>query len=175
MSTKPGTPTQKASEDETGPDAEKNARKRKQRKRQRPNPVELETQRQKQAARRPLARVLNGTKTVFAVGLWSMFSFAHVAVTAPYVSYPYAQSVTVSFVLMAAVLLHLWPTRTPQWRTLFWAYWIFGGVGGLLLYLSSGPMSLTVAWLVTFLFVLIRMNQNGRVLVGLIREWKELR
>lgn len=175
MSTEPETPMQKASDDSSKPGVGAFARWRKQMRGKQPNPVQAEARRQKQAARRPVTRIINIIKTVIAVSLWSMFSFAHVAVTAPYISYPYAQGVTVSFALMSAVLLHLWPTRTPQWRTLFWGYWIFGAVGALLLYLTLGPMALTIAWIVTFLFVLLRMNQNGRILLGLIREWREIR
>lgn len=139
------------------------------------NPVEREKQRLRSERRGPLHGVLNGVKTVLAVLVWIALGGIHVVAVAPYVSYVYAQGALFGMVASSAILLHLWPPRTPQWRTLFWLFWITGMVGSTLLMLGAGRMALTVATLVGFGFVLLRLNQNGRKLVGLVQDWRTLR
>ena len=94
---------------------------------------------------------------------------------APYASYVYAQGALFGMAVSSAVLIHLWPTRTPQWRTLFWAFLITSATGAMLLPLGAGRMALTGATLAGFGFVLLRMNQNGRKLMELVNDWRVLR
>lgn len=150
-------------------------RAREEKKTKRADPVRDESKRQHREATAPIRRVLNLGKTALAAILWAMCTPAQVMVIAPYVSYTYAQGVLLCITLMAAILLHLWPPRTAQWRTLFWMFWIIGGVGAIVLYLGGGSASVTLAAVAAVAFMFLRMNQNGRKLVGLIRDWRALR
>lgn len=120
-------------------------------------------------------RLLNAAKTVAAVVMWIVVGSIQVGVIAPYVSYAYAQGMLSSLALSSAILLHLWPSRTPQWRTLFWTFWLTGGTGATLLLLGAGTMALTATTIVGFTFVALRVNQNGRKIVRLVRDWWTLR
>lgn len=145
-------------------------------KRDRPlNPVEREQKRLKAEYRSPTRGVVNAVKTVLAVLVWTVLGGVQVVVVAPYVSYPYAQGALFGMAVSSAVLLHLWPPRTPQWRTLFWAFWITGLVGSTLLLMGAGRMALTGATVAGYGVVLLRMNENGRKLVSLFKDWRALR
>lgn len=172
MSTKRKTPVRQAFGSRNPSEAQSTVRSRSKTRR---DPVKQEAKRQRRENPTPLRRALNGGKTLLALFVWAAVSPAQVVAVAPYIGYAYAQSVLVSFALMSAILLHLWPTKTPQWRTLFWAFWITGGIGTVLLFSGMGPMALTIATLAAFVFVLLRMNQNGRKLVGMIQDWRMLR
>lgn len=139
------------------------------------HPVYEETRRQRKEYGTPVGKALNFVKTAVAVIAWVAVSPLQVAAIAPYISWPYAQGLLVSIAVMSAALVHLWPTRTPQWRTLFWAFWLTGAVGAPVLYLGGGPNAVVAGALAACIFVFLRMNQNGRKLVGLIRDWRELR
>lgn len=174
MSTKRKNPAGEASgAQKPGTSLAERARKFKKRKRR--SPVQEEARRQRRETTAPLRRGVNLGKTVLATLLWAMLIPVQITVIAPYISYPYVQGVVISIAVMSAILLHLWPTRTPQWRTLFWAFWITGAVGSITLYLGGGSSAVTVAALAASAFVFLRMNQNGRKLVGLIRDWRILR
>jgi len=123
----------------------------------------------------PWGRALNGLKTAAATFVWIVIGPIQVAMISPYVSYTYAQAMLSSLAVSSAILLHLWPSRTPQWRTLFWAHWVTGFAGGALLLMEAGTMALTVATIVGFGFVALRVNQNGRKLVRLVQDWRTLR
>lgn len=174
MSTKRKNPAGEASGTQE-PGAAHAERTRKVRTRKRLTPVQEEVRRQRRETTSPIRRGLNLGKTVLATLLWAMLSPVQIMVIAPYISYPYVQGVVISIAIMSAILLHLWPTRTPQWRTLFWAFWITGAVGSITLYFGGGSSAVTIAALAASVFVFLRMNQNGRKLVGLIRDWKVLR
>lgn len=149
--------------------------------RQQETPVERELRRQRQlekAERRKHSKlhyVLNILKTVATLTVWAWLTpFLMVAVT-PYVNYWYAETTLFGMAICSAILVHVWPTRTPQWRTLFWMFWIIAGVGSTLLYLGAGTMSLTASVLAGFIFVLLRINENGRKLWTMIQDWRQLR
>lgn len=137
--------------------------------------MQEEARRQKKEHGTPVSKGLNVLKTAIALLVWTAVSPLQVAAIAPYVSWPYAQGLLVSIAVMSAILVHLWPTRTPQWRTLFWAFWITGAVSSPILYLGGGPNAVVAGALAACAFVFLRTNQNGRKLVGLIRDWRELR
>lgn len=145
------------------------------------SPVEL-ARREYRARRRaewwqrsPLRPILNVVKTVLVLLLWTAFTPYLMIAVSPYVAYGYAQTTLFGLVLSSAILLHVWPTRTPQWRTLFWLFWLVAGVGSILLQLGAGTSALTSAVLVGFLFVLLRINQNGRKLLQQVRDWRAMR
>ena len=81
----------------------------------------------------------------------------------------------VGLAFFAAISAHLWPTRTPQWRTVFWAFIIsilvgaFGLLGGL------GRFALDLSLLLTILFVILRLNQNARRLLHLVKAYRVTR
>lgn len=174
MSTKRKTPEGEAS-DAKSSEASPSARLPRRPKTKRSNPVRDEVRRQRREASEPFRKGMNLAKTLLTAFIWLAITPLQVATIAPYVSYPHAQTVIASIVLMSVILLHLWPTRTPQWRSLFWAFWITGITGGTSLYFGAGPSSVTIAGLAASIFVLIRVNQNGRRLVRLVRDWRLLR
>lgn len=139
------------------------------------DPIREEVRRQRRESTTPLKKGLNFVKTLVTAFLWLSAVPLQVATIAPYVSYMYAQVVLACIIVMSVILLHLWPTRTPQWRTLFWAFWITGAVGSAFLYLGAGTTSVTASALAATLFVLLRMNQNGRRIVRMIQDWRMLR
>lgn len=167
-------PTQKASVTPTRPGAGIHSRFTSQQ-RKPATPVEREKQRLREERHGPLAGALNLAKTVLAVFVWTVLGGIQVIAVAPYSSYTYAQGALFGMAVSSAILLHLWPTRTPQWRTLFWAFWITGMVGSSLLVMGAGRMALTGATIAGYGFVLLRMNQNGRKLVELVKDWRALR
>lgn len=138
-------------------------------------PVDREKRRIRKSRPGPAHSALNGAKTLLAVFIWTVLSSVQVVIVAPYASYVYAQGALFGMAVSSAVLIHLWPTRTPQWRTLFWAFLITSATGAMLLPLGAGRMALTGATLAGFGFVLLRMNQNGRKLMELVNDWRVLR
>lgn len=174
MSTKRKTPEGEASDTKTS-EASPFTRLRRRKTSKRTDPIRDEVRRQRRESTATARKGLNFAKTFLAAFLWLSATPLQVAAIAPYISYLYAQSVIACIVVMFVILLHLWPTRTPQWRTLFWAFWITGAVGGVCLYLGAGTVSVTLAALASSLFVLIRVNQNGRRIVGMIQDWRMLR
>lgn len=89
---------------------------------------------------------------------------------APYVSYVSTYSMSLALMVVSAVVVHLWPTRTAQWRTLVWLFVLTGLVGVVLLPLV-GASAPPVAAVVGAVFVGVRANQNGRKFVGMVRDW----
>lgn len=138
-------------------------------------PVRREQRRRREARPSALREAINIAKTAAAALVWTVLGGIQVAAISPYVSYVYAQGMLFGMALSSAILLHLWPTRTPQWRTLFWAFWITGMTGSVLLMMGGGRMALTSATIAGYGFVLLRMNQNGRKLVELVKDWRAMR
>lgn len=139
-----------------------------------PDPVAAERARLRRERPQTWATVGQFVKTALALFAWFLVSPVHVQVISPYATYVGAQAMLNALAISAAVLLHLWPPRTPPWRTLFWLLCLTGVTGSTLLMLGAGTVSLTGATIVGFGFVALRVNQNGRKLVQLIRDWRRL-
>ena len=75
----------------------------------------------------------------------------------------------------AALGAHAWPTRTPPWRTLAWTFAITIGLGSNLSLLGMGRLAVTISMLAGALFILLRLNENGRKIVGLVKASREAR
>lgn len=107
--------------------------------------------------------------------LWLCTLPVYVAFVSPYISYGYATIVMAGTALTAGALLHLWPSKTAPWRTLLWAYLLMAFAGSTLLQLGAGTLALTASAILGVVFVGVRVNQNGRKLVGMIQDWRALR
>lgn len=114
-------------------------------------------------------------RTLLMALLWLGFTPIYVALVAPYSVYTSAQTMCVGLVIASALSVHLWPTQTSPWRTLLWAAVLSGITGATLLPLGMDRGALMAATLVGFAFVALRVNRNGRRLVGLIRTWRAVR
>jgi len=75
----------------------------------------------------------------------------------------------------AAVGAHVWPTRTPPWRTLFWTWCITIGLGSNLALLGLSRLSLTLSMIVGLGFILLRLNENGRRIGRLVKTSRQVR
>lgn len=158
-----------AGSDISGGDHADDGRKRQTKRSRSSDPVRTELRRRRFQKLKKLEPFFQIVKTLIAVLIWVTVMPLYVGIISPYVSYNYAFGATTFLVIPAAMLLHLWPPRTPPWRTLFWAFLIMAMTGALLLTLGLGTMALTVTTIVGYGFVALRINQFGRKLVGL---WK---
>lgn len=128
-------------------------------------------------ASRTIRRVLfpQWLRTVLVATLWLGITPVYVGLIAPFSVYSSAQTMCVGLVISSAISVHLWPPKTSPWRTLLWAAMLSVMTGATLLPLGMGRNALMAATLVGFVVVALRVNQNGRRLVGLIRTWRTLR
>lgn len=139
-------------------------------------PVEQERQRRRADTRARIdRRFLQPAKTIIAATVWLGISPLYISTIAPYVSYWYASLLLPGLVVASAVLLHLWPSRTPPWRSLVWCFFLMGAVGSLLLQMGAGTMALTAAALAGTTFMGLRINQNGRKLWHMVQDWRAFR
>ena len=114
-------------------------------------------------------------RTFLLVFLWLGSVPLYVSLIAPYVAYRSATIMTVGLAIFSGLATHLWPTRTPPWRTVAWA-WVASMVAGMtVLPLGWGRYSITVATIVGFAIVIGRANQNMRRLINLFKTWRVMR
>lgn len=114
-------------------------------------------------------------RTALVTLLWLGSVPVYVQLISPYVTMRSAVSMAVGLAMFAGIAPHLWPTRTPPWRTVLWALFLSAVTGMTMLTLGAGRLSLTGATLVGFAIVLLRINQNGRKLWGLVQTWRHVR
>ena len=114
-------------------------------------------------------------RTATCVILWLGMTPIYIGLIAPYSAYSSAIMMTLGLALFAGLAPHLWPSKTPPWRTVWWA-WAASWVVGLTL-LTTGlyAFALMGATIVGFSVVLLRANRNWSHLRGLIRSWRALR
>ncbi len=138
--------------------------------------VQTATRRIGAVARRvPAVAFPQWLRTLVVALLWLGLVPIYASVLAPYVAYNSAQTFTVGLIMSSAIACHLWPTRTAPWRTLAWTAFIVSNVGMILLTAGAGRFALTGATIIGFGFVALRVNQNGRRLVNLVRTWRDVR
>lgn len=114
-------------------------------------------------------------RTVLVVTLWLGTSLFYVAAISPYITYVSATLMTTGLALFAGLAPHLWPSRTPPWRTVAWAWLVSMLAGFTVLTMEWGRYALTTATVVGFVIVIARTNQNARRFVGLFRTWRAMR
>jgi hypothetical protein len=114
-------------------------------------------------------------RTALVVFVWLGFMIPYVGVVAVYSAYGSALIMGMGLALFAGIAVHVWPTRTPPWRTVAWAAFTSALTGAELLLVGAGRLALTGAMLVGLTVVLLRINSNGRRLVGMFRTWRTLR
>ena len=114
-------------------------------------------------------------RTFLMVFLWVGSTPFYVALIAPYVAYLSATVMTVGLAIFSGLAPHLWPSRTPPWRTVFWAWFLSATMGMTVLTMEWGRYALTVATLVGFTVVVARSNQNARRLIELFKTWRAMR
>lgn len=131
----------------------------------------------------PLSTVRKVTSTVFpqwarttlAVFIWIICIPLYVSVVAPYSAYIATTVMGLSLAVFSGLAPHLWKSRTPPWRTVFWTFVGSVAVAMPLLTSGTGRFAVVAATIVGFCIVLLRAGQNGRRLIGLIRDWRALR
>jgi len=119
------------------------------------------------AARRKAARVTKALfpqwlKTALVTFLWLGLMVPWASVTSLYVRSGNGLMVGYGLALLAAIGGHLWPTRTPPWRTVLFAALLSTWLGSTLLLAGFMGYGLTITGVVSLLFLLARFNQNGR-------------
>jgi hypothetical protein len=131
-------------------------------------PVHWSVLRVLRAVRQPLC-------TLLVVLLWLGLMVVYVTLVAPYNAYGSALFMGVGLAVFSGIAVHLWSPRTAPWRTVAWAALVSAFAGAELLISGAGRLALTGAMLIGFAVVLLRINSNGRRLVGLFRNWRALR
>lgn len=101
-------------------------------------------------------------KTVLVTFLWLGLMTPWVSVTTLYVRSGNGLLVGFGLAFLAAIGSHLWPTRTPPWRTVAFTALLSTWLGSTLLLAGFMGYGLTITGIVSLLFLLARFNQNGR-------------
>ena len=114
-------------------------------------------------------------RTLLIVALWLGTTPFYVAAISPYITYISATMMTTGLALFAGLAPHLWPSRTPPWRTVAWAWLVSMLAGFTILTMDGGRYALTATTVVGFVIVVSRANQNARRLVDLFRTWRAMR
>lgn len=127
------------------------------------------------ASRAPHVLFPQWLRTAFAVFLWLGLVPLQVSVTALYVDYTKAMVMCACMGAFAGLAPTLFPSRTPPWRTVAWAWFLSVSVGMATLSLGGGHLSLTLTALTGFGVIFLRTGQWGRRLVGLVQTWRAVR
>ena len=114
-------------------------------------------------------------RTAIMVFVWLASLPLYVSVIAPYSAYLSAAFMGFCLAIFSGVAPHVWPSRTPPWRTVFWAFIGSIAVSMPLLTTGTGRLATVIATIVGFAIVILRAGQNGRRLVGLVQDWRTLR
>lgn len=119
------------------------------------------------SSKRKIARVARALlpqwlKTALITLLWLGLMSQWVSVTSLYVRSGNGLLVGYGLALLAAIGGHLWPTRTPPWRTVALVALLSTWLGSTLLVAGLMGYGLTITGVVSLLFLLARFNENGR-------------
>lgn len=110
-------------------------------------------------------------KTFLVTFVWLGLMVPWTSVTSLYAQFGNGIMAGVGLALFASVAGHVWPTRTPPWRTVAITAILTAWLGSTLLLAGLGAYGLTVTGLAGSLFILIRVNENGRkVIRALLRR-----
>jgi hypothetical protein len=88
-----------------------------------------------------------------------------VSVTTVYAQFGSGVMAGVGMALFAGIGAHVWPTRTPPWRTVVIVALFTAWLGSTLLLAGLGAYALTFTGLAGTLLILMRINENGRKFV----------
>jgi hypothetical protein len=114
-------------------------------------------------------------RTLVAVVLWLGLMSLYIGLVAPFMAYGAALTMGVGLACFTGIAVHLWPPRTAPWRTVAWTAFLSASAGAQLLLFDAGRLALTGAMLAGFAVVLLRINSNGRRIVGMVRTMRDLR
>lgn len=114
-------------------------------------------------------------RTLLVVTLWLGSVPIYVSLISPYVAYLSAIVMSVGLAIFSGLAPHVWPSRTPPWRTVAWAGILSTVLGLTALTMGWGRYSLTIATIVGFTVVIARANQNARRLIDLFKTWRVMR
>jgi hypothetical protein len=110
-------------------------------------------------------------KTLLATFVWLGVMVPWVSVTTVYAQFGSGVMAGVGMALFAGIAGHVWPTRTPPWRTVAITAIFTAWLGSTLLLAGLGAYGLTITGLAGTLIILARINENGRkVLRALLRR-----
>lgn len=101
-------------------------------------------------------------KTALVTFLWLGLMMPWVSVTSLYSRSGNGLLVGFGLAFLAAIGSHLWPTKTPPWRTVAITGLLSAWIGSTLLLVGMMGYALTISGVVSLLFLLARFNQNGR-------------
>jgi hypothetical protein len=104
-------------------------------------------------------------KTLFATFVWLGVMVPWVSVTTIYAQFGSGVMTGVGMALFAGIAGHVWPTRTPPWRTVVIVALFTAWLGSTLLLAGLGAYGLTITGLAGSLLILMRINENGRKVV----------
>lgn len=113
-------------------------------------------------------------KTALLCLAWIGIAPMYVHFLSTYSGYLSAQLMVESVAIFGGIAVHLWPTRTPPWRTIAWAMIVMMVTGILSLSLGAGELSLTLVTLAGYAVILGRINSNFQRVWGLIRTWRSV-
>ncbi|BDZ52440.1 hypothetical protein GCM10025867_46810 (plasmid) [Frondihabitans sucicola] len=113
-----------------------------------------------------------GVRTAAIALLWLGFSPIWIAAVSGTSNESGALMACVGLALFASISTHVWGTRTPPWRTVFWTFMISILVGAFAYLGGLNRFALDLAILIAVIFVVLRLNENGRRLVRLVRAYR---
>lgn len=114
-------------------------------------------------------------KTALVAMFWVGLSPIYVQLIATYRGYFEAQVTVLGLAVGGGIAVHLWPTKTPPWRTLMWSLALSMITGMIALTLGADNTALTVSTIVGFAVIALRTNENWSRLRELVRTWRVLR
>lgn len=114
-------------------------------------------------------------RTIVVVMAWLAVMIPYVRAVSLYVSYDSALLMGVGLAVFSGIAVHLWPPRTAPWRTVAWAAIASAVAGAHLLLAGAGRFALTGSMLIGLVVVLLRIDSNGRRVIGMYRTWRSLR
>ena len=110
-------------------------------------------------------------RTLIATFVWLGLMVPWVSVTTIYTQFGSGVMAGVGMALFAGIAGHVWPTRTPPWRTVVIVALFTAWLGSTLLLAGLGAYGLTITGLAGCLVILMRINENGRkVIRALLRR-----
>jgi hypothetical protein len=101
-------------------------------------------------------------KTLIVTFVWLGVMVPWVSVTTIYAQFGSGVMAGVGMALFAGIAGHVWPTRTPPWRTVAIVALFTAWLGSTLLLAGLGAYALTITGLAGSLLILMRINENGR-------------
>lgn len=114
-------------------------------------------------------------RTTVAVILWVGMINLYTGVISTYNVASSARTMGIGLAIFTGIACHLWPTRTPPWRTVAITGIMTAFLGANALSLGFDRFALALVTVVGFGFVLLRLNQNARKIWSLFQTWRLLR